>query len=111
MCFLLEKSITKKSKEPQQSTAASSDAQNDEGFVNPADGMEYRDEEYTSDGNYIRIPGDPYPYSPEHFNKWSNKESIKPQAELAEIQPSVRKLHNDAHVSTLAGAQGKEVPN
>ncbi|XP_034195415.2 uncharacterized protein LOC117611560 [Osmia lignaria lignaria] len=106
-----EKSIVKKSKEPLQSTAASSDVQNDQGYVNPADEMEYRDEEYTSDGNYIRIPGDPYPYSPEHFNKWSNNETTKPGEKLAEIQPSVRKLHNDAHVSTLGGAQGKEVPN
>ncbi|XP_043527792.1 midasin-like [Frieseomelitta varia] len=26
--------------------------------------------EHTADDNYIKVPGDPYPYSREHFNKW-----------------------------------------
>lgn len=26
--------------------------------------------EYHNEGNYIKVPGDSYPYSKEHFNKW-----------------------------------------
>ncbi|CAD1478368.1 unnamed protein product, partial [Heterotrigona itama] len=38
-------------------------------FLNEMEQPENRGE-HTTDDNYIRVPGDPYPYSREHFNKW-----------------------------------------
>lgn len=32
--------------------------------------------QYVTDNNYIKIPGDPYPYSREHFNKWRMSEQL-----------------------------------
>ncbi|KOX77730.1 hypothetical protein WN51_10519, partial [Melipona quadrifasciata] len=37
-------------------------------FVKEMEQQENR--EHTTDDNYIKVPGDPYPYSREHFNKW-----------------------------------------
>ncbi|KAK1128150.1 hypothetical protein K0M31_003635 [Melipona bicolor] len=38
-------------------------------FVKEMEQQENRGE-HTTDDNYIKVPGDPYPYSREHFNKW-----------------------------------------
>lgn len=74
--------------------------------------------EYTIDSNYIKVPGDPYPYSKEHFNKWRMTEDIRigpADKELepdllntsinsptpvrrVEIQQPVRKMSLDSHI-------------
>ncbi|XP_033314684.1 uncharacterized protein LOC117213448 [Bombus bifarius] len=89
---------------------------NKELFVKSSEQME-NTSQYVTDNNYIKVPGDPYPYSREHFNKWRMCEQlhIGPQktTETEEIlnppinsntgtridtQQPVRKLSQDSRV-------------
>ncbi|CAL7945357.1 unnamed protein product [Xylocopa violacea] len=75
--------------------------------------------EYITEGKYIKVPGDPYPYSREHFNKWRLKHEdihIGPTEQIAkeiasdspvgepstgnlvEIHQPVRKMSYDSRV-------------
>lgn len=48
---------------------------NKELFVKSSEQME-NTSQYVTDNNYIKVPGDPYPYSREHFNKWRMSEQL-----------------------------------
>ncbi|XP_050575978.1 uncharacterized protein LOC126915397 [Bombus affinis] len=48
---------------------------NKELFVKSSGQMENTNQ-YVTDNNYIKVPGDPYPYSREHFNKWRMSEQL-----------------------------------
>lgn len=43
-------------------------------FAKEMEQPENRGEHITED-NYVKVPGDPYPYSREHFNKWRCQEN------------------------------------
>ncbi|XP_012140857.2 uncharacterized protein LOC100875827 [Megachile rotundata] len=104
-----EKSIDERSKKSEQVPAASGNVQRKETIVDSPEELEYG-KEYVSDGNYIRIPGDPYPYSREHFNKWRSYERENPSRQT-DVLPSLRDMHTDAPVSTEHGVSDKGVRN
>ena len=58
-------------------------------------------EDYVVEGDYIRVPGDPYPYSREHFNTWRIPRSPEiPFKQNADDQPKVDpSQHQDSFAS------------
>lgn len=64
-------------------------------------------ENYAPEGNYIRVPGDPYPYSREHFYKWrvsrSSDYPINSLANSSRKRTNYREIYNSAGVYSTDG--------
>ncbi|XP_026673817.1 actin cytoskeleton-regulatory complex protein PAN1-like [Ceratina calcarata] len=56
-------------KQPQQASVRDEEQDDREMYAKNAKEAE-NISEYVTEGNYVRVPGDPYPYSKEHFQKW-----------------------------------------
>lgn len=60
-------------------------------------------EDYTVDGDYVRLPGDPYPYSKEHFDKWRVPHSRGP------VYKSIRRETSRSDSSSVARSSPRNV--
>ncbi|XP_078052526.1 uncharacterized protein LOC144478480 [Augochlora pura] len=107
-----EKTVKGEQKKAQEPTEWSENAYEKETDEPPA-----MDDNYINDGEYVRVPGDPYPYSKQYFEKWRKavheldirptiepeKPEIKPEAPIGdartmkvEIVPPTRNVSHDA---------------
>lgn len=69
-------------------------------FLNSQDDYEEVVNKYLVEGDYIRVRGDPYPYSREHFNKWrvSRPNSPSPNVLMENPRKTIEHQYNNALV-------------
>ncbi|XP_076647156.1 uncharacterized protein LOC143355872 [Halictus rubicundus] len=118
-----ERSAKEEHKQDQSSEWTDSDAYDNESQV--------KIDNYVIDGEYIKVPGDPYPYSKQYFEKWRmSKEDINigsfvdktekvvdPEVPVGDARakqidnlPPARSMSHDIHMRNQL-SRGKGVPN
>lgn len=124
--------LEKPSSERKPSTLVREDSRPEarESYELDADGDEHARDDFTVDGDYVKVPGDPYPYSREHFQKWrmaqrdipigrtydradflSNPSSSDTDTTADMEMPQSRKMSHDARAATLPPPHGEAIPN